>query len=389
VEEIGEWAENAAELKQHVNILTLSADKLSENPEEESSKATRILEKLGYRGQSGWATSQLLDTLQQTHDVVYDHHRPLPLPSSFLLDENGNLRAVYKGPVSSNRILQDVKTLATGQPAEHALPFAGRWMAPLGSHNLQLLVEELFREGYQTEAQAYVERLTDERFQTRLVGARLFLSQQLATSDPAAAMRHAKDVLQVAPNEAKAHERLGLLYARSGKAAEAKHHFTQAIRHQTKPEARTHYNFGKLLRSARSTPGAWEQFSKALTADPKFDLAYEQLGLIRASQRQFAEAAELFAKAVAIQPSTPSYRVNQAMALTQLNRNADAWEAIQPIVAQPDVPPMALLLGARSLGNLKQFSEAIPLLERFLEKEPGAADVRKQLQLMREKVRTQ
>ena len=210
-----------------------------------------------------------------------------------------------------------------------------------------------------------------------------------AAWDPAAAMRHADGVLRVAPDEPKAHERLGLLYARSGKVGEAKHHFTSAIQHQTKPEPRTHYDFGKLLRSTRSTSEALEQFSKAIAADPKYDPAYEQLGLIRASQRQFEEAAKLFAAAAAIQPSTPSYRVNHAMALTQLKRDADAWETLRPIIAQPDVPPMALLLGARSLGNLKRFSDAIPLLERFLEQEPGAADVRKQLQFMQEQARTQ
>ena len=73
------------------------------------------------------------------------------------------------------------------------------------------------------------------------------------------------------------------------------------------------------------------------------------------------------------------------MALGQQQQNEAAWEALKPIIEDSKVPPMALLFAAKSLGELKRYDEAIPLMERFLEIEPNAADVRKQLELMREK----
>ena len=391
LEEIRGWSQDSAELKQHVNLLPLSVDKLSTgaSPEVAATEGQPtalaikdVLMQIGHRGQYGWASPEMLDVLQQVHNVIYDHHRQLPLPCSFLLDRKGNLRAVYKGPVSSRRILQDTAALTVTSDQE-SLPFKGRWMGPLGSHNLQLLVEELYREGYETEALAYVERLSNETFRARQIGSRLFLAQQLSTSDPAAATRQTKAVLKAAPNEPRAHERLALLYARSQNTSQAKHHFGQAIQHQSEPDPRTHYNFGKLLRGQGEIPEAWEQFKLALQSDPEFDQAYEQLGLIRASQRQFKDAAQLFGSAVALQPRKASYRVNLAMALVTSKRDADAWSALKPIITDRDVPSMALLLAARSLGNLKRNSEAIPLLERFLQREPDAADVRKQLDYMR------
>ena len=41
--------------------------------------------------------------------MIPDHSRPLPVPTSLLIDREGRLAAVYKGAVSVDRILADTE----------------------------------------------------------------------------------------------------------------------------------------------------------------------------------------------------------------------------------------------------------------------------------------
>ena len=80
---------------------------------------------------SGQATVSLVDKLQIVVDSLFDRHTPLPIPCSILIAEDGQLAAVYKGPLSVDRLLNDVAKL--GLDAEQtrmaSLPFSGRWLS--------------------------------------------------------------------------------------------------------------------------------------------------------------------------------------------------------------------------------------------------------------------
>ena len=132
---------------------------------------------------------------------------------------------------------------------------------------------------------------------------------------------------------------------------------------------------------------ATEQFTIALQNDPKLTEAHEQLGLLSASRQNFAEAAEHFRIAAELRPDEDRLKLNLAMALSRLGKDAEAWQALSELVNKTDVPPMALLLAAKSLENLKRYPETIPLLEQFLVREPNARDVAQQLELMRRRAK--
>lgn len=56
---------------------------------------------------------------------------PLPVPTTFLLDDEGNLAAIYHGAVGFNDLLEDARRLSRDNNSFRAevLPFAGRWDA--------------------------------------------------------------------------------------------------------------------------------------------------------------------------------------------------------------------------------------------------------------------
>ena len=382
--ELQEWRE--AKLSQQLDVLVLSVDEVNDATSTDS--AMDWLSRAGYETSSGLATAELLDTLQALHNVIYDHHRPLPVPASFLLDKHGWLRAVYKGTVPPERILADLKAIEKGRRLGDTLPFPGNWLGPQSTHNLSLLTQELHQQGYSDFAASLVDRMEaslseDSGLAGRVISARLFLAEQLAEKQPQSALEQVRAVLKIDPNQPAAHERAALILARAGQQQAAATHFQAALRHYQTPKARTHFNYGQLLRKSGQASLAAQQFQKSLLIDPKFAEAHQQLGLIAASSKNFPVATRFFGEAVKLRPKSHLFRVNLAMALSQQQLSEAAWQAIQPILGEKDVAPMALLLGARSLGELKRYNEAIPLLERFLEVEPDAKDVREQLNLMR------
>ncbi len=379
--ELAQWSKRAEQVNQAINLVAVSVDGVSQHGADEA-ELVAMLQQLGFPGESGIATMQMLDALQHTHNVIYDHHRPLIVPASFLFDKNGWLRAVYKGPVSVDRIASDVKSLREGG-ANLGLPFTGRWLGEQGTHNLSLLVEELFRDGYENEASAYVARLTGDRLLAEQLDSRLFLAEKLATRDPPTAARHAAEVIKIDPKNATAHERLALILARNGELAEALHHFETATQNANPPHARTHFNFGRLLRDVKLTDKAVAQFTLAIGINPQLAEAHEQLALILAAQQQYAKAVGSFRLAAELQPDEHHHKVNLAMALNRLGRDAEAWNVLRAVVSEEGAPRMALLLGAKSLDRLGRYEEAIPLLEAFLQHNPDAEDIRQQLDFMR------
>ena len=336
-----------------------------------------ILTRAKYRGEYGNATPALVDTLQHLQNTIYDHHRPLPVPTTILIDGQGNLRGFYKGSVSTTKLCEDVDKLASNV---EQLPLEGTWIAKQGTHNVNLLTEELFRDGYQVEATAFVERLSSQRFRSGQLKARLFLAKVQSKNEQAESVRQLIAVLKLDPNNATAHEQMGLLLARAGRPKEAMHHFEQAVAHSPTPAARTFFNYAKSLRTANSLDNATKNLDLAIKADPSFAPAYEQRGLIQASQSKFKQAAQDFAQAIDLEPKVVRHRVNAAMALARLQQFEAAWEHIAPVAGSKSPPKPTVMLGAQLLKELNRQSEAIELLERYLLVDSGANDVRRQLE---------
>ena len=233
--ELAEWS-RSGELTSKVRIVpvcvdSLSGDKASADANDLSTAVpAELLTSLGLAQHAGEATSTLLDTIQHVHNVVYDHHRPLPVPTSLLIDRRGQLRALCKGSVPAERILADVGRLDEEDELV-GLPFEGRWLGGLRNHNLALVIEDLFQAGYEDVAIAYTDRLGSNSTRPAQIRARLFLAEQLESRDPTAASSQLQAVFGVEPNNAQAHERLALILARNQQQSEAIGHFESALKH--------------------------------------------------------------------------------------------------------------------------------------------------------------
>ena len=82
------------------------------------------------------------------------------MPTSFLVNAEGQLAAVYRGPVSVERLLEDVASLAHDERrlTETALPFPGIWFDGRRRFAPISIVADLIDHGAIRDAADYVQR---------------------------------------------------------------------------------------------------------------------------------------------------------------------------------------------------------------------------------------
>jgi tetratricopeptide (TPR) repeat protein len=118
-----------------------------------------------------------------------------------------------------------------------------------------------------------------------------------------------EDVVKKSPGKARAHDELGLAYARLGQFAKAVPFYQLAI--ALNPNfARYYSNLGVAYGSHGDNQKAIEMFHRALQLDQDNSSAYNNLGVAYLRQGQTAKAATLFTRALQINPGDANARAN-------------------------------------------------------------------------------
>jgi tetratricopeptide (TPR) repeat protein len=281
---------------QGVEVVALSVDGLGDD-RSDAAKAAAVLAPGELPFTSGRATASLLEMLQGIHDSHLPLHRPLPIPSSFLVDSSGRLAVIYKGPVEVNEVLSDL---------DHARKSRlERWRrsAPLGGRAIDH--ENVARAATLAEARA--------RF--------LFALDLAKAGRREDSLAEYKDVLELKPDFAEAQSNLGLLFFWKGDLASARDRYQRAL--GIRPDmAAAHYNLGALLEKGGDLPQAEAEYRETLRLKPEYAEANNALGLVCAKEGKMAEATSCFAREIALNPSFAESHNNLGIIL--LNRGQDA-----------------------------------------------------------------
>jgi tetratricopeptide (TPR) repeat protein len=133
VAELTDWAAHRDQLKAaSLDVVTFNTDGLGGKPGAPPADAAALLQKLGVNSPFLRISEAGLQALDQLQCAVLDRWKPLPLPSTFLLDPNGELVAIYKGPVQSSQLLADLKlaSATADQRRDACIPFpgVGQWV---------------------------------------------------------------------------------------------------------------------------------------------------------------------------------------------------------------------------------------------------------------------
>ena len=121
IEELKEWSDSEKKLAESgLKVHLLNVDENQETPFAFPFKSTSV----------SMEDIRILDLFQK---AVLDRWVDLPVPSSFLVDEDNNVAVIYKGRVSLGQLLNDLRFLSAPKDSWRvsAVPFPGRFISQL------------------------------------------------------------------------------------------------------------------------------------------------------------------------------------------------------------------------------------------------------------------
>jgi tetratricopeptide (TPR) repeat protein len=253
--ELADWTQSADRFrKAGLRVVALNVE-----GQEKASQAAKVLDELKWQFQSGLASLDLLDKLDILQRTVLDLHRPLSLPTSLLVDSQGRLAILYRGPVAAEVVLAHLAKLDsnTEDGRAEAVPFAGRWQFSAPGPDLVTLAERYRKQSFNDIAQEYLERSAlVQGGDSRMPSIQYNLGQALARqNDWIGASEAYRKTIALEPGHVKAYVNLGI-----------------------------------ALRKLGDTQGAIAEYNRALQIDPNHILSHHNLAAALIDAGRTAEA---------------------------------------------------------------------------------------------------
>ncbi len=260
------------------------------------------------------------DDVAAIYNIVYrqlfDRHRDLSLPTSFLIDAEGDIVKVYQGPVSAGHIEEDFQHIpqTDAERLARALPF------PSPSHTLEFGRNFLsygalfFQRGYLDQAEAAF--------------------QQALRDDP---------------TSAEALYGIGSVYVHQNKNAAAREVLERTVKLQasypdTLPDAWN--NLGVVATRENRMADAMECFRQALRLNAHHLLALDNLGNAYRLEKRWDDAQAVLERALQVAPEDPEANYGLGMVFAQDGDTGHAHEYLErALKARPAYPEALNNLG--------------------------------------------
>ncbi|MGA7928991.1 MAG: FG-GAP-like repeat-containing protein [Candidatus Sulfotelmatobacter sp.] len=272
---------------------------------------------------------------------LFDRHLDISLPTSFLMDDKGQIVKVYQGSINPEQVEQDFRHIpqTDAERLARALPFPGVTETFEFGRNYLSYGSVFFQRGYFDQAES---------------------SFQLALRDD--------------PSSAEACYGLGSAYLNQQKTAAARESFERATKlHASYPDTRANAwnNLGLLATEEGRTDEAIRCFQEAVRLSPEHLIALNNLGNAYRLQKSWAEARKTFERALAVSSNDPEANYGLAMVFAQADATADAYEYLQKALKSRPAYPEAL----NNLGILyvrtQRLEQAVASFEECIRIAPG------------------
>jgi tetratricopeptide (TPR) repeat protein/peroxiredoxin len=243
---------------------------------------------------------------------VFDRHRDLGLPASFLIDSRGDIVKIYQGPMNPERVEHDSHHIpqTDEERLARALPFPGVTATYEFGRNYLSFGSIFFQRGYFDQAAT---------------------SFQLVLRDD--------------PSSAEASYGLGSAYLNLQKTAEAQESFQRAVKlHASYPDtlANAWNNLGLLATQEARTDEAVRCFKEAVELSQDHLIALNNLGNAYRLQREWDKARQTFERALEVSPNDPEANYGLGMVFAQADDSEHAYEYLQRALKFRPVYPEAL-----------------------------------------------
>ena len=375
VTELSELVERRGELAAAgVEVVALSVDGVGDDRSDAQS-ARNLLERYGenFTFTAGVANADLLDILQNVHNHLFDRHVPLPLPTSFLINEHGQLAAVYKGPLKIDDLFFDVDRMRLDEVAlrDASVPLSGRWLAPPRGTQLVRFADQLVKNGQLDAAGDFLLRnqsqlAAEPKYtETLLFVGDTFLEQE----NHQAALALYRQAVQVKPNLAKANYQLGLVLEMSGELEQAMAQYRRVLE-MNPSNADAHLRLGFVLNQQGKIDDAIASFREGVRLRPNFVAAHFDFGLILERAGKPAEALAQFRRVLEIAADFSDAHFRMAVLLQV---QGDPAAAVPHLRERIRLTPadlkaqnnLAWILAIHPDPQVRNGAEALPLAEHI------------------------
>ncbi|MDH3746388.1 MAG: tetratricopeptide repeat protein, partial [Acidobacteriota bacterium] len=240
-----------------LRVVALSVDGLDDQKATGPEQARAFRRRLDFPFAAGMADEVLLAKLQLLHDRLFTLRLPFAVPTSFLIDSESRLAAIYRGPVEIERLLEDARNLDAPPTVRRGLatPFPGRWIADPEGLRLTSIAQRFLDEGYPEDAVHYMQRsLRSGPGDAQLYSAlgRL-LMQQNRYQD---AIETLELAIELDPTDLESHFALGTTLQRMDRLDDAVAAFERVL--SQAPSAAAHNNLGVVLMQLERSKDAEE-----------------------------------------------------------------------------------------------------------------------------------
>jgi Flp pilus assembly protein TadD/thiol-disulfide isomerase/thioredoxin len=353
--------ENEAALRDAgVRVIALTVDGIDPAHDSTPADARAMLERMGFGFESGIADEGLIAKLELYQNQVFEAHVPIPVPTSFLLDADGNLAAIYRGPVDAPRVIRDSQL----PPAREALiqvasPFPGTWHTAPPTANRLALAEVMLDNGYLHDALKLMSIYRDEYVQENGQPPTLTRYAQFATNLGATLSRQGhmqiaaaitQEAIMADPSIAKPRANLGSMLIRMGQTEQGIEHLRAAV--EMEPDsAFIRQLLGNALLDAGRPDEAIEQYRRVVELEPDHADAHNNIGIILGRQGDTDAALGYFIDAARLAPDNAHYRVNLARELLSRDRMDEAAEHLRHAATLPPQSPQLADAVARAIAT--------------------------------------
>ncbi len=272
---------------------------------------------------------------------LFDRHRDLTLPTSFLINNKGEIVKVYQGPIDQEHVEQDFQNIprTDAQRLARALPFPSATYTLEFGRNYLSYGALFFQRGYLDQAEAAF--------------------QQAFRDDP---------------SSAEALYGVGSVYLNQNKNAAARETFERAVKlsanyPDTLPDAWN--NLGVIATREERVDDSVRCFQQALALNPHHLLSLDNLGNAYRLQKRWDEARKVLERALEVAPQDPEANYSLGMVFAQAGDTANAYEYLQrALKARPAYPEALNNLGILYL-NTQRRDEAVTSFEQCIKVAPS------------------
>ncbi len=315
---------------------------------------------------------------------LFDRHRDLPLPTTFLLNSNQEIEKVYTGGIAAEFIERDLQSIPRDlkDRLSKALPFPGVIEDADFRHNYLSYGSLYYQRGYFEQARASFERALadDPESAEALYGLG---SSMLELSNVTGARQNFERATKAKagypdtlPN---AWNNLGLLATREGRMEDAVGYFQRAL--EINPNHLVALdNLGNAYRRLRLWADAQRVFQHTVEIAPEDAEGHYGLGMVYAQNGDSDVALRELQKALAIRPDYPEALNNLGVLFLNLHRVDDAIRTFQSCIQVAPAFNQSYLNLAKVYALEGKSSEAREVLQQFLAQHSGDEEAKKLLE---------